>query len=88
MDQILVWLEQGRAVVQVEYFDALGRLRRETFYRPTGSLQQALEEIAQALAEQGMQGQPRVRRKQSGRLLMEPKLQTSFWKAFCEASQE
>lgn len=81
LDQVLVWLEQGRAVVRVEYFDALGRLRHQTFYRPTGDLGQALEEVAYLLAEQGIEGQPRVRRKQGDRLLLERQLQARFWNA-------
>ncbi|ADD28650.1 hypothetical protein [Meiothermus ruber] len=81
LDQVLVWLEQGRAAVQVEYFDALGRLRRETFHRPTRDLGQALEEVAHLLADEGMQGRPRVRRKQGSGLRVEPGLQERFWKA-------
>jgi hypothetical protein len=81
LDQVLVWLEQGRAVVQVEYFDALGKLRRETFHRPTRDLGRALEEVAHLLAGEGMKGRPRVRRKQGGRLRVELELQECFWKA-------
>ncbi len=79
MDQVLVWLEQGRAVVQVEYFDHLGRLCRERFYRPTREVGQALEEVAGVLAQRGMQGRPRVRRKQGTRLLSAPELEQRFW---------
>jgi len=78
---VLVWLEQGRAVVRVEYFDALGKLRRETFYRPTRDLGRALEEVAQVLAGQGLRGRPRVRRKRGSELLTEPELQARFYRA-------
>lgn len=81
LDQVLVWQEQGRAVVQVEFFDHLGKLRREVFHRPTRNLEQALEEVAGELAERGMQGQPRVRRRQGNRLLAAPELQQLFWQA-------
>ncbi|MCS7067154.1 MAG: hypothetical protein N2Z75_09055 [Meiothermus sp.] len=84
LDQVLVWQEQGRAVVQVEFFDHLGRLRREVFYRPTQNLKQALEAVARELAERGMRGQPRVRRKQGSRLMTAPELQRSFWEALNE----
>ncbi len=81
LDQVLVWLEQGRAVVQVEYFDALGKLRRETFHRPTRDLGRALEEVAHLLAGEGMKGRPRVRLKQGSGLRVELGLQERFWKA-------
>ncbi len=81
MDQVLVWLEQGRAVIQVEYFDRLGRLCQERFYRPTREVGQALEEVAGVLAQRGMQGRPRVRRKQGARLLPAPELERRLWTA-------
>ncbi|GIW35712.1 hypothetical protein [Meiothermus sp.] len=81
LDQVLVWLEQGRAVVQVEHFDALGKLRREVFHRPTRDLGKALEEVAHALGERGLQGRPRVRLKQGNALATDLKLQERFWKA-------
>ncbi|MCX7782738.1 MAG: hypothetical protein N2318_03730 [Meiothermus sp.] len=81
LDQVLVWQEQGRAVVQVEFFDPLGKLRREVFHRPTHNLEQALKEVAVELAERGMQGQPRVRRRQGNRLMTAPELQQRFWEA-------
>jgi hypothetical protein len=87
LDQVLVWLEQGRAVVQVEYFDALGKLRREIYYRPTRDLGRALEEVARVLAQQGLHGQPRVRRKRGGGLLVEPQLQERFWKALWDTHE-
>ena len=81
LDQVLVWQEQGRAVVQVEFFDSLGKLRREVFYRPTSNLEQALEDVAVELAERGVRGQPRVRRKRGNRLMAAPELQQRFWDA-------
>ena len=84
---MLVWLEQGRAVVQVEYFDSLGKLRREIYYRPTRDLGRALEEVARVLAQQGLHGQPRVRRKRGGGLLVEPQLQERFWKALWDTHE-
>ncbi len=78
LDQVMVWQEQGRAVVQVEYFDALGKLRREVFHQPTRDLGQALEEVARELAERGLRGRPRVRRRQGNRLWPAPELQTRF----------
>jgi hypothetical protein len=81
LDQVLAWLEQGRAVVQVEYFDALGKLRRQTFHRPTRDVGRALEEVAQLLAGEGIKGRPRVRLKQGSALRVEPGLQQRFWKA-------
>lgn len=78
---MLVWQEQGRSVVQVEFFDSLGKLRREVFHRPTRNLEQALEEVAVELAERGMQGQPRVRRRRGSRLMAVPELQQRFWQA-------
>lgn len=74
----MVWQEQGRAVVQVEYFDVLGKLCREVFRRPTKDLGQALEEVAHELAERGMQGRPRVRRRQGNSLSSAPDLQKRF----------
>ncbi len=76
-----MWLEQGRVVVQVEYFDALGKLCREVFHRPTRDLGRALEEVALELANRGMHGRPRVRRRQGNRLLAAPELQQLFWQA-------
>jgi hypothetical protein len=74
----MVWLEQGRAVVQVEYFDALGKLRREVFHRPTRDLGKALEEVARELAGRGLTGRPRVRRRQGNSLSPAPDLQKRF----------
>lgn len=77
----MVWQEHGRVVVQVEYFDALGKLRREVFHRPTRDPKKALEEVAHELAERRLQGRPRVRRRQGNSLAQAPDLQKHFWEA-------
>lgn len=78
LDQVIFWLEAGRVVVQVDYFDALGKLRKELFHRPTGSPVHALEAVALELAERGIGGKARVRKKQGSNLVLLPELQQHF----------
>lgn len=78
LDQVIFGLEAGRVVVRVEYFDALGKLRRETFHRPTAEFALALEEVARILAGRGVRGPGRVRHQQGNRLRVVPELQKRF----------
>lgn len=88
LDQVIFWLESGRVVVQVDYFDALGKLRKEVFHRPTSRPEVALEEVAFALAERGVGGKARVRKKQGSNLTPAPKLQQHFLRVLGENLEE
>lgn len=78
LDQVLYWLERGRVVVQVEYYDALGRLRKEVFHRPTSDFAAALEDVAHELQGRGIDGGARVRKRQGNSLTTVPELQRLF----------
>ncbi len=78
LDQVIFWLEGGRIIVQVDYFDGLGKLRKELFHRPTLSPEQALEQVALELLDRGIGGKARVCKKQGNSLTPMPKLQQQF----------
>ena len=84
LDQVLYWLVQGRVVVQVEYYDALGKLRKEVFHRPTADFGEALEAVAYELVERGLEGSPRVRKRQGNSLTTVPELQKRFLRVLQE----
>ncbi|MER3554824.1 MAG: hypothetical protein C4331_10885 [Meiothermus sp.] len=81
LDQVIFWAENGRVAVLVEYFDTLGKLRSETFHRPTQDFAKALGDVALTLAERGLQGPGRVRRRQGSALFVVPSLQKVFLEA-------
>lgn len=74
-------------VVLAEYFDPLGKLRGETFHRPTKDFAKALGDVALILAGRGVRGPGRVRKKQGGGLFPVPELQKGFLEAL-ERSNE
>lgn len=85
LDQVIVWAENGRVAVLVEYFDFLGKLRRETFYPPTQGFAQALEDVARVLGGRGVVGPGRVRKRLGSQLTPLPALQESFLEALEKA---
>ncbi|GEM86155.1 hypothetical protein [Meiothermus granaticius] len=88
LDQVVVWAENGRVVVWVEYFDRLGKLQRETFHPPTGDFAQALEEVARALGRRGVVGPGRVRKRVGGQLARLSSLERGFLEALEQAGAD
>jgi hypothetical protein len=81
LDQVIVWAENGRVAVLVEYFDFLGKLRSETFYLPTRDFAQALGDVARVLGGRGVAGPGRVRKRVGSQLTPLPALQRTFLEA-------
>lgn len=72
----------------MDYFDALGKLRQERFHRPTKDPAEALEAVAQTLAQRGLGGNPRVRQKQGSNLTPMPQLQAHFMRVLHASGAE
>lgn len=83
----MYWKENGRVVVQVDMFDATGRLRHEKFFRPTSNPEQALQVVAQLLAQRGLSGEPRVRQRTGNSLLSNEALRQRFLQTLNQASK-
>jgi|GEM_PF-2528468 hypothetical protein len=86
LDQVIVWRVGSRIRVRVEYFDPLGRLRREDLYPPWSDLEAALDWSADLLRRRGLKGSGRVRQLQGSRLVPLPELQARFLRRLQGAS--
>jgi len=73
-------------VVQVDYFDALGRLRQEKFYPASRAPALALKQVAHQLAERGVRGRGRLRQRGGSSLTPRPELEREFLAALLKAS--
>ena len=78
LDQVIFWMEAGRVVVQVDYFDGLGRLRQEKFYPHQKRVSDALKQVAEQLSDKGVGGTGRVRERKGSSLTRRLELEREF----------
>lgn len=71
-------------VVQVDYFDQLGRLKQEKFYPSSREISSALIQVAGQLAERGVGGTGRLRERKGSRLTRRLELEQAFLKVLAE----
>lgn len=78
LDQVIYWREGRQVIVQVEFFDLLGALRKEQFRYAGMEFRAGLEACARSLKRRGIKGPCRVRKKQGGSLATDAALQKRF----------
>lgn len=81
LDQVIFWTEAGWIVVQVDYFDGLGRLRQEKFYPYQKKVADALKQVAGQLADKEVKGTGRVRERKGSSLTRRLELEREFLRA-------